>query len=174
MWKPEEDTSRQLLGLFLVFHEEDRIPTNEVARVTLIDRNGNEMAKRMPQDNSGRQAKGRPIRAAFFTRQNVIKTRGAGSEVFGGGSRLVAPGYATLCPGVARSSVYMPILAWRGGLCQGDIAHRRGEIKSTRSRVVGRAKLLELASERNEENMGETRCTKEQDNEQTRTNYGEG
>lgn len=120
------------------------------------------------------KSQGQTDSRSVFHQTKRNKTRGAGSEVFGGGSRLVAPGYATLCPGVARSSVYMPILAWRGGLCRGDIAHRRGEIKWTRSRVVGRAKLLELASERNEENMGETRCTKEQDNEQTRTNYGEG
>lgn len=54
MSKPEEDTGGQSVRVFLlVLHEEDRVPTNEVAKVTLIDRNRSEMAKRMPRDNSG-------------------------------------------------------------------------------------------------------------------------
>lgn len=65
------------------------------------------------------------IRWSVFheTKLNLIKMRGTGREVFRGTSRLVAPGYATLCPGVARSSVYTPILEWRGSSCARAISH---------------------------------------------------
>lgn len=40
---------------------------------------------------------------SFFARRSLIKTLETYREMFHVSSRLVAPGYATFCPGVARS-----------------------------------------------------------------------